>query len=174
MLKMINVVLVFVLCSAFGYIYGESFKRRYMQLQESFRILTLLQNGIIFNNIPLPECFKEISEKCDNPIKTLLLNVSEDLNNGVEGNLYSIFKENYKGVESDFYLEKEDKGIFKELLKSLGELGVYGQEKIFKLTLENLKINIDDAYDKAKKNTKLYRYIGMCVGAMLSIFLLWC
>ena len=151
MLKMINVVLVFVLCSAFGYIYGESFKRRYMQLQESFRILTLLQNGIIFNNIPLPECFKEISEKCDNPIKTLLLNVSEDLNNGVEGNLYSIFK---------------------ELLKSLGELGVYGQEKIFKLTLENLKINIDDAYDKAKKNTKLYRYIGMCVGAMLSIFLL--
>lgn len=172
MLKLINVFLVFILCSVFGYIYGESFKRRYIQLQECIRVLTLLQNGIIFNNVPLPEIFKEISIKSADPIKTLLIKVAEDLDKGIEGDLYSIFKKNYKDMGSCFYFEKEDKGIFKDFLKSLGESGVYGQDKIFKLTLENLKVNIDDAYDKAKKNTKLYRYIGICVGAMLSIFLL--
>lgn len=172
MLKVINVILVFILCSAFGYIYGESFKRRYNQLQESMRALILLQNGIIFNTVPLPESFREISLKCEEPIKGLLIKVSDDLDEGIEGDLYSIFKKNYKEISTSFYLEKEDKSIFQDFLKSLGESGVYGQDKIFKLTLENLKVNIDDAYDKAKKNTKLYRYIGICIGAMLSIFLL--
>ena len=43
---------------------------------------------------------------------------------------------------------------------------------MFDLVIANLKLNIKDAEVIAKKNTKLYRYLGVCIGAMIVIFLL--
>ena len=94
------------------------------------------------------------------------------MKNGEIGDVYIAFKENYEDVKEEVYLNKEDKDILGDFLKSLGYSGVYGQEKIFNLALENLKINIKEAGEESKKNTKLYRYLGMCFGAMISIFLL--
>ena len=42
-------------------------------------------------------------------------------------------------MSSDFRLNKEDLRVIKDFLKSLGESGVYGQDKLFNLTIENLK-----------------------------------
>ena len=33
-------------------------------------------------------------------------------------------------------------------------------------------MNLNDADDSAKKNIKLYRYLGVCLGAMIIIFII--
>lgn len=172
MLKVMLIIVIFTFCSTIGYIYGDSFRKRFIQLKESYKGITLLQNEIIYNNTPLPEALEDISRKMKSPMEYLLNTVANRLSTGAEGNVYSNFREVYKGVEKELYFEKEDKSIFEDFLKSLGESGIYGQEKIFKLALENLRGNIDEASELAKKNTKLYRYLGICFGAMISILLL--
>ena len=172
MLKITLILILFSICSILGYMYGEKFRKRYVDLREAYKGLTLLQNEVIFNNTPLPEALDGVGGKINEPFKKLLIDVSTNLKEGLDSNVYAAFKDRYKDVEEESYLYKEDKKVLGDFLKSLGESGVYGQEKIFKLALENLKINIDEAFEISKKNTKLYRYLGMCLGAMISIFLL--
>lgn len=172
MVKIILIISIFSIFTFAGYIYGESFRKRLLNLNECYKGVLLLQNEVVFNTTPLPEALYEISKKSKEPFNKLISNVSDDLRNGEIGDVYIAFKENYEDVKEEVYLNKEDKDILGDFLKSLGYSGVYGQEKIFNLALENLKINIKEAGEESKKNTKLYRYLGMCFGAMISIFLL--
>ena len=172
MFKAILIIMLFSLCSLIGYMYGDKFKKRCDSLRECYKSITLLQNEVVYNSTPLPEAFNQIGKKISEPFSEILINVGKRLEEGIEKNVYSAFFNEYTLCEEDIYLNKEDKHILGDFLKSLGESGVYGQDKIFTLALENMKINIKDADEISKKNTKLYRYLGICFGAMISIFLL--
>lgn len=172
MLKVISIILIFLLCSSLGFIYSEKFKLRYYQLKGIYKAVILLQNEVVFCNTPLPEAFVEVGRKSKKPISKILNQVSKDLYEGIDMNVYSCFKRIYEHSNEEFYLEKEDISVIEDFLKSLGESGVYGQDKIFNLCIENLRINIDEAFEECKKNTKLYKYLGVCIGAMISILLL--
>ena len=172
MVKIILVLIIFSIITFAGYIYGESFRKRLLNLQECYKALLLLQNEVVFNTTPLPEALNDIARKSKDPFNNLLAKVSNDLKDGEIGDVYVAFKKNYEEAEEEIYLNKDDKCILSDFLKSLGSSGVYGQEKNFNLILQNLKINIREASEEAKKNTKLYRYLGLCFGAMIAIFLL--
>lgn len=172
MLKVILIITIFASCSYAGFIYGDSFRKRYLDLKAAYKELTLLQNEVVFNNTPIPEALLLLGKKGDKPINLLLLSVSEKLLSNDSEGVYKAFKDIYKEKIDDFYYSDEDKGVLGDFVKSLGQSGVYGQEKIFTLALENLKINIDEALESSKRNSKLYKYLGMCFGAMISIFLL--
>ncbi|MBD7910021.1 MULTISPECIES: stage III sporulation protein SpoIIIAB [Clostridium] len=172
MFKIMLIIVILIFCTSVGYIYGESFRKRYVILKESYKCITILQNEVVFNNTPLPEAFMDVASKTKEPMNVLLNRVSEKLSKGTECDVYSAFKSEFTSLENDFFFAREDKSVLEDFVRSLGESGVYGQEKIFKLSLENLKINIEEAYELGKKNTKLYRYLGICIGVMISILLL--
>ena len=66
--------------------------------------------------------------------------------------------------------EEESYKILEDFFKTLGSSGISGQEKIFSLALENIDINYKEAKKKEKENIKLYRTLGISIGAMLAIF----
>ena len=68
-------------------------------------------------------------------------------------------------------LRNKDFEILLDLSKSLGETNVDGQIKIFNLAKEKLDIELEIAEDECNKNTKVYRCLGVAVGAMIAIFL---
>ena len=80
-----------------------------------------------------------------------------------------IFK-NFSKHKDEFNLKEEDLNIIKDFFFSLGESGVYGQEKVFSLTSEELKRKYLEAEEECKVNRKMYRGIGVCVGAIIAIF----
>lgn len=172
MVKIIMIITIFSIFTLVGYIYGESFRKRFMNLQECYKIILLLQNEVVFNTTPLPEALFDVAKKSKEPFNELISNASNELLYGEIGNVFVAFKKNYKLYEENLYLNKSDKDVLSDFLRSLGDSGVYGQEKIFNLVLGNLKLNIKEAGEESKKNTKLYRYLGMCFGAMIAIFLL--
>ena len=126
----------------------------------------------MYTNTPLPEALKYISLKVESPVNYVLSNVSDKLLKSESTSVYEAFEKEYKKNKSEFYLQDEDKRIVKDFLKSLGESGVYGQDKLFNLTIENMKLNCKAAEELAKKNIKMYRVLGICIGAMISIFLI--
>lgn len=172
MLKITAVIIIFLSCTYIGFYYGESFKKRSRQLNSILKSVLFLNNEVMYTNTPLPEALKYISLKVESPINYVLSNVSDKLLKSESTSVYEAFEKEYKKNKSEFYLQDEDKRIVKDFLRSLGESGVYGQDKLFNLTIENMKLNCKSAEELAKKNIKMYRVLGICIGAMISIFLI--
>lgn len=172
MFKIVGIGIIFLACSYIGVYYGENFKRRYTNLNDILNSLLILNNEVIYGNTPVPEALHYVGSKTHGSLKNLLLSVSQKLINGESATVYHAFRDEYKKMKEDFFIIDEDEKILSDFTRALGESGVYGQDKIFNLTIENIKINCKKAEDIASKNTKMYRSLGMCVGAMLGIFLM--
>ncbi|AOR23916.1 stage III sporulation protein SpoIIIAB [Clostridium taeniosporum] len=172
MLKLIFIFMLFLTTSYIGFSYGETFRKRYDELKEILKVLIILQNEILYGSTPLPEALSNIEKNTIKPLKTLIGNVNKKLYDGEADSVYSAFKSEYILLENDFYLLDSDKNFLKDFIKSLGESGLYGQEKIFNLVIENIRNNIKEAEEESKKNIKVYRYLGICIGAMITIFLI--
>lgn len=172
MYKLVMILVIFLCSTIIGFSYGERFSKRLDDLKEAYRAIILLQNEILYNNTPLSEAFNIISTKLREPFSRILKKFSKELDNLDTNDFSMILKDIYSKNEDELYFDKSDKKIIEQFSISLGNTGIYGQENIFKLVLENLKINISEAEELAKKNAKLYRYLGMCFGAMISIVLI--
>ncbi|WP_300384373.1 stage III sporulation protein SpoIIIAB [Clostridium sp.] len=172
MLKGLSIITIVMCCSYLGFYYGEIFKKRNKQIDEILKAILFLNNEVIYNNTPLPDALKYVSLRVENPINSIISAVSDKLIIGNTESVFEAFKEEYIKDEKAFNLKEEDINIIKNFLKTLGESGVYGQDKIFNLVLENLKMNSLNAKEEAKKNIKMYRSLGFCIGAMIAIFLL--
>lgn len=171
MLKITGIAIIFLSCTYIGFYYGESFKRRSKQLKSILKSLMFLNNEVIYSNTPLPEALNYISVKVDTPTSDILSAVAKRLESGESKSVYDAFYEEYHKKDLNFNLFEEDKIIIKDFLKGLGESGVYGQDKLFNLVIENIKLSCNAADELAKKNSKMYSAIGICIGAMIAIFL---
>ena len=172
MLKLMFLLIIFVTSSYLGFIYGETFKKRHDQLKEILKALSILEGEIMYGSTPLPEALDNISFKVREPLNKVIKRVKDKLTYGNVESVYEGFIEEFLVLEDEFYFNESDKRILGDFFKSLGDSGVYGQGKIFALAIEEIKLNIEEANDIAKRNTKLYRYLGICFGAMVTIFLI--
>lgn len=172
MLKLIFIISIFIISTYIGFAYGETFRRRQEELKEILKGLTILENDIVYGATPLPEAFDKLSDKLCEPSSLLIKAITNRLTKGDVESVYEGVKKEFTLLENKFYLYDEDKKVMADFFKSLGESGVYGQEKIFSLTIEGIKMNLQDADEFAKKNIKLYRYLGICFGAMIIIFII--
>lgn len=172
MLKVVAICIIFFACTYIGFYYGENFKRRYRDLNDILNALLILNNEVIYGNTPVPQALHYVAQKTNYPLRILLLKVSEKLINGESLTVHHAFKDEYKKMKGEIFIIDEDKKILSDFTRALGETGVFGQDKIFSLTIENIKLNCKKSESIATKNTKMYRSLGVCVGAMLAVFLI--
>ena len=92
------------------------------------------------------------------------------LDEGTSNSVYESFEKAYLENKEKLSLNSDDYKILEDFFKTLGSSGISGQEKIFSLALENIDINYKEAKKKEKENIKLYRTLGLSIGAMLAIF----
>lgn len=172
MFKLILIFMLFITSSYIGFIYGETFRKRYDELKEILKSLIILQNEILYGSTPLPEALDNVKCKVNAPLSELLNKTNKKLIEGEAESVYNAFEEEFLKLKEKFYLLESDKRILKDFLRSLGGSGTYGQEKIFNLAIENIKTNLKEAEEVSKKDIKVYRYLGICFGAMIAIFLI--
>ncbi|WP_221372272.1 stage III sporulation protein SpoIIIAB [Clostridium perfringens] len=170
-MKVFFLLIIVLLSSLIGYLYGEGFRNRLSQLRELKRALIDFENDIVYTYTPLPDIIESIALKAKSPIKELFNEISFKLKNNEVENVYMAFKESINEHKKEMNLRNKDFEILLDLSKSLGETNVDGQIKIFNLAKEKLDIELEIAEDECNKNTKVYRYLGVAVGAMIAIFL---
>ena len=164
------IFLMFLICTFIGFFLGENYKRRSIHLKEFQKALLLLNNEIIYANTPLPDALLEVSKKVSEPVSDIFGDMSLALENGYTGSIYESFENAYEKTKEKINLTSDDNKIISDFFKTLGSSGVTGQDKIFKLTLDNIDINYKEARKFEKENIKLYRTLGLSIGAMLAIF----
>ena len=164
------IFLMFLICTFIGFFLGENYKRRSIHLKEFQKALLLLNNEIIYANTPLPDALLEVSKKVSEPVSDIFSDMALALENGYTGSIYESFENAYEKIKEKINLTSDDNKIISDFFKTLGSSGVTGQDKIFKLTLDNIDINYKEAGKFEKENIKLYRTLGLSIGAMLAIF----
>ncbi|MGL5615592.1 MAG: stage III sporulation protein SpoIIIAB [Sarcina sp.] len=172
MIKALLLVLVVIICSLIGYIYGEGYKRRFFQLSELKRILIDIENEIIYSYSSLPDTIIKMGERAKEPLGTLFVEIGKKLNKGVRGGVYEAFSSTIEEQREEIALNEDDLNVLLDLSKSLGETDIYGQEQIFRYAKEKVNRAIEDANIEFKRNVKIYRALGFGLGAMLAIFLI--
>ncbi|MGG5462455.1 stage III sporulation protein SpoIIIAB [Clostridium sp. B9] len=170
-MKIFFLIVIVLLSSLIGYLYGEGFRNRLIQLRELKRTLIDFENDIVYAYTPLPDSIDRIGEKAKSPIKELLITISKKLKNNEVNNVYIAFYESINEHKKNMSLKNKDYEILLDLSKSLGETNIDGQVKIFNLAKEKLDYELAIAEEECNKNTKVYRYLGVGVGAMIAIFL---
>ena len=133
-------------------------------------IYRLLNNEIIYSNTPLPTALFEVGNKVSEPISNVFIKMANMLDEGTSNSVYESFEKAYLENKEKLSLNSDDYKILEDFFKTLGSSGISGQEKIFSLALENIDINYKEAKKKEKENIKLYRTLGISIGAMLAIF----
>ena len=170
MLKFILISMMFLICTFIGFYYGEKYRQRSSNLKEVQKSIMLLNSEILYANTPLPEALSDISEKVTDPISKILFKTSQNLESGEVISVHEAFTKAYELYKNEVSFSNDDYKIISDFFKTLGECGVIGQERVFKLALESLNMSYIDANNEAKTNIKMYRALGLSIGAMISIF----
>lgn len=170
MLKFIGCFIIFLCSTYIGFYFGEKYKNRSKQLNTLLKGILFLNNEVIYSNTPIPEALRYIALKMEDPFRDTIYRAAVILEEGHAPSIYEAFKEEYN--QNSFFFNKEDINIIKDFLLSLGETGVYGQDKLFNLTIENLKINCKSSEEMASKNVKMCRSLGVSIGAIIFIYLI--
>lgn len=170
MFRNIMIFLMFLICTFIGFFIGENYKRRSINLKEIQKALMLLNSEIIYANTPLPEALVDIGKKVSEPISSIFIKMAESLEDGYTCSVYEGFEKSYGEYKESVNLTNDDYKILSDFFKTLGASGVTGQDRIFTLALDNIDINYKEAKKLEKENIKLYRALGLSIGAMLAIF----
>lgn len=169
MFKLVAILILFGISTYIGFYIGESYKQRSFNLNELQKAITMLNTEVIFASTPLPEALFNISEKISKPLSDIFYNISAKLQCGEALSVYDGYSSSYERYKDYMHFNKSDLNIIDDFFKSLGESGVFGQEKMFAITMESLRMNYLEAEKEAKTNTKMYRTLGLCTGAILAI-----
>lgn len=171
MIKILGCMIVLITSTLAGFVYAEKFKNRVRELNEIEVCIYQLRNEIIYTHTPLVEALTDVANKTNEPLNSFFKVISSNLLSKNCDSVYEAFKNAFEICSENMTSIKEDKLIILNLSKSLGETDIDGQISVFELTIENLKKQIKGAEEIMKKNVKMYRYLGFCIGAMLVIML---
>lgn len=171
-IEIVAMIIIVLGCTYFGIYFGENFKRRNTQLNQFLKAILILNNEVIYAQSPIPQALSSISSKFNDAIGKLLEGISNRLIDEKNDSVYEAYLDEYNALKDKFFLKEDDERVIEDFFKSLGETAMYGQDKIFKLTIDNLKRNCEVAKEMEVKNVKMYRALGVSIGIMIVIVLM--
>ena len=167
LIKSFLCLLLFLASTGTGILISKRYTNRVKELKESKSVLNILKTKIRFTYEPLGEIFNEISNNFSSNISNVLKKTSENMKYENAQNAWKMAIEN-----SNTNILKEDKEMLITLGKMLGKTDVEGQISQIEQTIEFIENQISKAENERIKNEKLYKTLGMTVGAGLVVLLI--
>ncbi|SHH37315.1 stage III sporulation protein SpoIIIAB [Clostridium grantii] len=170
-IKLVCSLIIIGSCTFMGIKFGDTLRKRVKELNELMAAIYLIKTQIHYTFTPLPEIFNVLSKKNKEPLKTIFENISISLYANDVDSVYEAVEYELNNKIHSLSLKKEDKDIFMDLAKSLGDTDIEGQNSILELTEMKLKKQIEKADLDLKNNLKIYQYLGFTIGATIVILI---
>lgn len=165
-LKYISLLMIMVISTYIGTTIAKKYGTRLKELKEIQRALHIFEEKIKFTYEPIPDVFKEISEKCINSISEIFLKASKNMKIMSAGVAWENALE-----ESNTNLTSDDIDVLKGMSKMLGRTDLDGQVSEIRLTEKFIDTKIEEALLEKTKNEKLYKTLGVTIGLTIAIIL---
>ncbi|EYE89740.1 hypothetical protein Q428_01445 [Fervidicella metallireducens AeB] len=171
MLKLIGSLIVITATTILGFSYARVYSERVNQLRAMQYALNILETEIVYSATPLMEALIYVSEKTENNISMLFSMMADILNQKSVTDVVEAFYLAFNKLKNELYLEKEEVEVIAAFMQSVGSSDLEGQKKNFNITIKKMEAFEKRAEETRSKNEKLYKYLGVCSGAILIILL---
>lgn len=165
--KYIMLLLILISAGILGKNISNKYIYRLKELQDMKNALNILKNKIKFTYEPLPEIFEYIAKNSTPNISKIFV---KSINKMKQKTASKAWEEAVE--ETTYNLNEEDKNAIKMLSKLLGMTDVEGQISQIDITENFLNNQIQNAEMERQKNEKLYKKLGITIGATIVIILI--
>ncbi len=172
LIRILGIAVVLVASCGLGFRISYEFLYRIEDLQQIKRVIVMLRGEIKYANAPLTEALSAIALRVPAPWKDFLKEMTETMEAYGGDTFASIFQTLQKKYLDRTSLLPKDISRLSEFGANLGYLDKEMQIGSIDLYLEELEGQIVQAGEKAEKNSKLYRIMGMAVGMLILLIIL--
>ncbi|MCQ2559360.1 MAG: stage III sporulation protein AB [Clostridia bacterium] len=165
MLKLLGALLIVACGGLGGYVLSREYARRPPELKAWLTVLQRLETEISYAATPLGEALAKIAPHSGCQIQAAVQQAADLLNRGHSA--AEAFDQALESTYARSSLRISDLGILNNLALALGISDCQDQIRHLQLAGEQLKVEIVQAEEEARKNVKLYNYLGVCSGIAL-------
>jgi len=164
MLKLILAGGIIAACTGLGISKSKKYESREYILRETIMLFKGIENEIKYSLTTIPNAIEIVRQNMRTYLKDVLGAIVVNM---LKGNIsaFDLSLELDRLVELTSY----DKQIISQGLSMLGNSDVDGEMGVISLSLANLETQLEDAIENKKKNSKLYKTVGMATGLMIAI-----
>ncbi len=166
-IKCLTLILILSSTTYIGILISKKYLNRVKDLKEMKNALNMFSTKIKFTYEPIPQTFKEISQKTNPNISNIFKNVCEKMDNQNAGKAWEEALE-----ESNTNMTKEDIEVLKNLSNLLGKVDIEGQVNEVELVENFLDTQIELAEEEKQKYVKMYKTLGITIGLAVVIILI--
>lgn len=164
MIKLIVAGGIVGVCTILGIFKSKKYETREHILRESILLFSGIENEIKYSLTTLPNAIEMVRHNMKTMLKEVLGAISVNMLEG-KHEIQDITLELDRLIELTSY----DKQIISQGLNMLGASDVEGETGVIRLAISNLESQLMDATENKKKNSKLYKTVGMATGLMIAI-----
>lgn len=166
-IKFFILLLIFLSSTYIGVLVSKKYINRVKDLREIKTALNIFETKIKFTYEPIPQVFKDISNKLKPNISNMFLIASNKMKDSNAGDawIYALDKSNTN-------LTKEDIETLKGLGNLLGKVNAEGQISEIELIDSFLDNQIESAEQDKLKYMKMYKTLGISIGLAMVIILI--
>lgn len=168
-IKYILIFFIFVIFSLIGNLYSKKYSNRLYELEKINGLLNIFKAKIKFTCLTIQEIFNQIYEENKDNIGEIFKNASDYMN---EESSKKAWEKSLENATKKTNFNEEDITTLKTLGKMLGNTDMAGQVSQIELTEQMLLERIENAKVEKKKNSKLYKTLGITAGSAIAIILI--
>ncbi|TAH63401.1 MAG: stage III sporulation protein AB [Gottschalkiaceae bacterium] len=162
--KIIGCLMIIFSSSILGFNYSRVYTERVVGLINMQQCLQILQTEIMYAANPLPEALKEVFNKGNKKVSYVFNEIRKYLIYNKNASVYEGFVAISTELKNKLCFKDEDIEIILSFGRSLGISNRLDQEKYFKIALLQLQNQQKEAEEEKKKNSKMYKSLGVLVG----------
>lgn len=168
-IKYILIFFIFAIFSLIGNLYSKKYSNRLYELEKINGLLNIFKAKIKFTCLTIQEIFNQIYEENKDNIGEIFKNASDYMN---EESSKKAWEKSLENATKKTNFNEEDITTLKTLGKMLGNTDMAGQVSQIELTEQMLLERIENAKVEKKKNSKLYKTLGITAGLAIAIILI--
>lgn len=163
-LKSIIATLIIIICTVIGISKSKKYESREHILRETIMLFRGIENEIKYSLNTVPNAIEMVRQNMHTRLKDVLGCITVNMLKGNISQLDISFE-----LDQLLELTSYDKQIITQGLSMLGKSDVEGEIGVISLAISNLENQLVEAGECKKKNSKLYKTVGMATGLMLAI-----
>jgi stage III sporulation protein AB len=172
MIKITGAVLIIGISTLAGFFFGQKFSERCQLLKLWLRILDVFQTEIYFEARRLPDVFRRTASLLDNRyFSNAFDSLASSLEFGSDQDFEAVWQ--HFLVQTGLgILHKNDYLVLSELGNYLGSTDRSDQLAKLNTCRSGLTMNLQAAQLEQSKRTRIYRYLGFAIGAVIVLWLI--
>lgn len=154
-----------------GFDMSKRYQQRVLEIRQFILSLQMLENEMVYSQLPLQQLFNTISSKLDFPTQLFYQHLADDMTYSITdfSEIWDMQLNSYQRYSS---MGQREIDIISQFGRTLGQHTAIQQQKHIVLTIKYLENELEEAIDNRKKYEKMSKTIGILIGIFIVLLLI--